>query len=73
MQKKGESKDKLENIKSKFRLNQIFDCLKRNRFLEIIKYNKMIQKRLDLGLEKYKEYCEIFSSIKIELIPINFH
>ena len=38
--------------------------------LEIIKYNKDIQKRLNININKYKEYSELYSSIEIEIIPI---
>ena len=33
--------------------------------LQIVKYNKKGQNRLDLGINDYKEYCEI----EIEIIP----
>ena len=37
--------------------------------LEIVKYNKKVQKRLDLGVKDYKEYSETFTPIEIEIIP----
>ena len=37
--------------------------------LEIVKYNKKVQNRLDLGVKDYKEYSETYSSIEIEIIP----
>ena len=33
----------------------------------IVKYNKKIQKRLNLCFKDYKEYSQIYSSIEIEL------
>ena len=37
--------------------------------LEIVKYNKRIQNRLNLSIKDYKEYSETYSSIEIEIIP----
>ena len=37
--------------------------------LEIVKYNKRIQNRLNLDVKDYKEYSETYSSIEIEIIP----
>ena len=37
--------------------------------LEIVKYNKRIQNRINLDIKDYKEYSEAFSSIEIEIIP----
>ena len=57
----------LENIKSKYMLMKIFDTMKKNKKLEIIKYNKILQKRIDLNINDYKEYSQLYSSIEIEL------
>ena len=54
-----------ENIKSKFILKIIFVHLQRNKILQIIKYNKKIQKRLNINEKDYKEY----NDIEIEIIP----
>ena len=37
--------------------------------LEIVKYNKKIQTRINLSVIDYKEYSEIFTPIEIEIIP----
>ena len=37
--------------------------------LEIVRWNKKIQNRLNLDIKDYKEYSEAFSSIEIEIIP----
>ena len=42
------TKDKLNKIKSKYILQKIFDNLQRKKSLEIFKYNKEIQKRLNI-------------------------
>ena len=56
----------LLKIKSNVILKRIFDNLQKNKFLEIIKYNKKIQNNLNLSIKEYKEYPEI----EIEIIPI---
>ena len=38
--------------------------------LQIIKYNINIQKRLDININNYKDFSENFSSIELEIIPI---
>ena len=63
------TKNKLENLKSKFILKRIFNNVKRFRTLEIIKINKNMQQKLNLTLHDYKEYSEKFSIIEIEIIP----
>ena len=56
----------LIKIRSKYILKQIFDNLKENKLLEIIRYNKNIQNKLNKNLIDYiKEY----SKIVIEIIP----
>ena len=43
--------------------------LQKNKSLGIIKYNKKIQNRLNINIEDYKKYLEIFTPIEIEIIP----
>ena len=38
--------------------------------LEIIKYNINIQKRLNININNYKNFSELYSSIELEIIPI---
>ena len=56
----------IENIKSRFILSKIYNNMAIKKKLEIVKYNKKIQNRLNLSVKDYKEYCEI----EIEIIPI---
>ena len=51
-------------------LKNIFNYLDKNKLLEIIKYNKKIQTRLNININNYKEHSEIYSLIEIEIIPI---
>ena len=63
-------KNLLLNIKSLYILkNSIFDFFTKNKSLEIIKYNKKIQNKLSLDINKYKEFSENHTKIEIEVIP----
>ena len=59
------SKNYLENIKSIFTIKNIFQNLRKNIALNIIKYNKKIQNRLNIEINNYIQ----LSVIKIEIIP----
>ena len=65
------SKVYIENLKSDFFVIKMFDIMKRKKSLEIMKYNKKLQKRLNLGINDYKDFCQLYSSIEIELKVIN--
>ena len=41
--------------------------------LEIVKYNKKIQNRINLSVKDYKEYSEAFTPIEIEIIPLKIN
>ena len=61
--------DLFANIKSDNFFLKLFDNIKQKKKLEINKYNKSLKKRLNLNINDYKEYSEIYSSIEIEIIP----
>ena len=58
----------LIKIRSKYILKQIFDNLKINKLLEIIRYNKNIRNKLN---KKVKDFEKEYSKIEIEIIPKN--
>ena len=60
-------KSKLENLKSNFILKKIFNILIKNKSLEVVKFNKNLQKRLNFSFNDYKEYSQLYSSIELEL------
>ena len=60
------SKKILDRIRSKYILKAIFDNLKQNKFLEMIRYNKEIRSKLDISINDFKECLQI----EIEIIPI---
>ena len=64
------SKIYFENLKSDYFLQKVFENIKRNKSLKIIKCNKKMQNRLNINIKDYKEYSEIYTSIEIEIIPI---
>ena len=58
-----------ENLKSDYLLQKLFENLPKKKSLEILKYNKKIKNRLNINLNNYKEFSEIYSLIELELIP----
>ena len=63
--KKGD----LDNIKSTKILKQIFHNVTQKILLKIIKYNKTKQKRLNIDINKYKNFSENLTHIEIILFP----
>ena len=59
----------IENIKSKYILQNIFNYIDKKTSLEIMKYNKKMQNRINRNINEYKEYSGKYSSIVIEIIP----
>ena len=59
----------IENIKSRLILSKIIDNMPKKIKLEIVRYNKKMQNRLNLYIKDYKEYSETFTPIEIEIIP----
>ena len=59
----------IENIKSRYILSKIYDNMTKKKKLEIVKYNKRIQNRINLSVKNYKDYSETFTPIEIEIIP----
>ena len=44
----------LENIKSRYILSKIYNNMTKKKKLEIVKYNKKIQNRINLRVKNYK-------------------
>ena len=59
------NKNMLKKIKCKYISIQIFQYLNQRKTLQIIKYNKTIQKFFDIGENDFKKFCET----EIEIIP----
>jgi len=60
-----------ENLKSVYFLKKIFEYMKTNKYLTIVKYNKKLQKRLNLNINDFKDYSQLYSPIEIELNIVN--
>ena len=65
----NESKPDYKNIKSVYILKLIFNNLHIKKLLEIFRYNKYMQKKVQISIEDYKDYSKIYSQIEIEIIP----
>ena len=63
-------KNKFINIKSNYILKQLFGIMSSRISLKIIKCNINIQKRLNININNYKDFSEKFSSIELEIMPI---
>ena len=64
--KQIKSKIDHENLKSDYFMANIFGIMKQNKSLEIVRYNKKLQKRLKISINDYKEYS-LLTPIVIEL------
>ena len=63
--KQGKIINHLDFIKSKKILKQIFDILDSKKELEMVKYNKKTQNRLNMTIANYNQYFQT----EIEIIP----
>ena len=64
------SKNRFINLKSDYFIQKLFDIMQTRISLKIIKYNINIQKRMNININNYKDFFEKFSSIELEIIPI---
>ena len=62
--------NKFINIKSDYILKKLFTNMQKRISLKIIKCNINIQKRLNININNYKDFSEKFSSIELDIIPI---
>ena len=62
---KNEQTNDFDKLKSDYFLRKLFDFLKEIKSLNIIKYNKKLQKRLNINIDNYKECSKIEIELKI--------
>ena len=67
MKTKQQKKVSFEKIKSHYFILRIFVHMKKNKLLEIVKNNKKMQKQLNLNLNDYKEYSQLYTPIEMEI------
>ncbi len=60
----------LRNVKSHYIILKFFEYMSKRKSLETIRYNKNIQKRIDISINNYKAYSEKYSSIELDIIPM---
>ena len=65
------SKDKFGNLKCDYFLRNLFNNLERKKTLNMVKFNKNMKKRIKKNIKDYKEFSEKYSSIEIEIKPVN--
>ena len=59
------TKNKFENIKSKYIVQKIFENLTEKKTLKLIRQNKILHNNLEISIDNYKK----FSQIEIEITP----
>jgi len=60
----------LRNLKSDYFIQKFFGYMPKRKSLETIRYNKNIQKRIDININHYKAFSEEYSSIELDIIPL---
>ena len=65
-----DSNNQLKNVKSLYIIQIIFEYMPERKSLETIRYNKSIQKRIEININHYKAYSEKYSSIELDIIPM---
>ena len=64
-------KGKIENVKSKYILQKIFNNIRKDKAIIIVRYNKNIQNKININIDDYEKYwIEKYKPIVIEIIPV---
>ena len=64
------AKNQLKIVKSDYFIQKFFGYMPKRKSLETIRYNKNIQKRINININHYKTYSEEYSSIELDIIPM---
>ena len=70
--KQNLSKTIFDNLKTDYFLIKILDYTTKKKSLEILKYSKKLQKRLNLNINDYKKYSQYYSLIELSLTFDNY-
>ena len=60
----------LRNLQSDYFIQKFFGYMSERKYLETIRYNKSIQKRINININHYKAYYETKTSIELDIIPM---
>ena len=67
---KGKLRGKIENVKSKYILQKIFNNIIKDKTIKIVKYNKNIKNKININIDDYEKYwLEKYEIVEIEIIP----
>ena len=64
------SNNQLKNVKSDYFIQKFFGYMTERKSLETIRYNKSIQKRINININHHKAYSETKTSIELDIIPM---
>jgi len=60
----------LRKLKSDYFIQKFFGYMPERKSLEIIRYNKVIQKKINISINNYKTFFETKTSIELDIIPM---
>ena len=60
----------LKNLQSDYFIQKFFGYMCERKYLETIRYNKSIQKRINININHYKAYSETKTSIELDIMPM---
>ena len=66
----AQSNSILQNIKSNYFLERIYDNILKKKSLDIVKYNKRLQNRINLSIKDYKGKWLVFFSHPGDFTPV---
>ena len=74
VEEQGQSKlivanNQLRNVNSYYIIQKFFGYMTERKYLETIRYNKSIQKRMYININHYKAFSETKTSIELDIIP----
>ena len=68
---KDKLKGRIENIKSKYIVQKIFNNIRKDKAIKIVRYNKNIQNKININIDDSEKYwIEKYKPIVIEIIPV---
>ena len=68
--RKVEEQGKLRKLISDYFIQKFIGYMTERKYLETIRYNKSIQKRINININHYKAYFETKTSIELDIIPM---